>query len=66
MKFDSDKLKKGAASLGLIVGQELLQKFGNWLMSKCSEAIDKKKNSIKNSGTEIASQNSQDSDKTKA
>ncbi len=65
MKVDSKKIKKGAAAVGLMLVQELLQKLGSWAISKCSEALTQKKNSIENSGTEIASQNSQDSDKTK-
>lgn len=55
MKVDSKKIKKGAASVGLMLGQELLQKLGSWVISKCSEALTQKKNSIENSGMKITS-----------
>lgn len=61
MKVKSEDIKKNLASIGMLVLQQLVSAGA----SKFSEFLDKKKNSIKNSGTEIASQNSQDSDKTK-
>lgn len=63
--MDSKKIKNGFAMFGLSLVEPLLQKAGSWVLSKCSEVVNKKKNSIKNSEMETASQNSQDSDKTK-
>lgn len=65
MKVDSKKFKDNLAAAGLAFAAELLQKVGAWGVSKLSETLDKKKNSIKNSGTESSSQNSQESDKAK-
>ena len=63
--MDSKKIKNGFATVGLSLVEQLLPKAVSWASSKFSEVLNKKKNSIKNSEMETASQNSQDSDKTK-